>query len=134
MTGVTKVSSNLVCLSYPQKSYLSFFVIGQTQQYRLHCIVPEDVTYGSCALCRLTFFRSNVLETSNDSYLKSCTYDSQDDVYCPIFRLGDLVSWTGYDFQDMAAKVPSAPTCHLRVCVGGISVPAFFAIISYNNY
>uniref|UniRef100_G3QA51 P2X purinoceptor n=1 Tax=Gasterosteus aculeatus aculeatus TaxID=481459 RepID=G3QA51_GASAC len=53
---------------------------------------------------KFEFSKSNVLETSNDSYLKSCTYDSQDDVYCPIFRLGDLVSWTGYDFQDMAAK------------------------------
>ncbi|XP_062414250.1 P2X purinoceptor 5 isoform X1 [Pungitius pungitius] len=53
---------------------------------------------------KFEFSKSNVLETSNDSYLKSCTYDSQDNVYCPIFRLGDLVSWTGYDFQDMAAK------------------------------
>lgn len=26
-------------------------------------------------------------------------------MYCPIFRLGELIRWSGYDFQDMAAKV-----------------------------
>ena len=49
--------------------------------------------------------RSNVLETSNDSYLKGCTYEKVEDPYCPIFRLGDLVDWTGNDFQEMAVKV-----------------------------
>ncbi|XP_034406932.1 P2X purinoceptor 5 isoform X2 [Cyclopterus lumpus] len=31
-------------------------------------------------------------------------FSNEDHLYCPIFRLGDLVSWTGNDFQDMAAK------------------------------
>ncbi|TNN82711.1 P2X purinoceptor 5 [Liparis tanakae] len=53
---------------------------------------------------KFEFSKSNVLEASNDSYLKTCSYDSEDHLYCPIFRLGDLVSWTGNDFQDMAAK------------------------------
>lgn len=50
-------------------------------------------------------FRSNVLETSDDSYLKRCFYDKENHPYCPIFRLRDLVSSTGHDFQDMAVKV-----------------------------
>ncbi|XP_034745229.1 P2X purinoceptor 5 isoform X2 [Etheostoma cragini] len=53
---------------------------------------------------KFEFSKSNVLETSDDSYLKRCSYDRENHLYCPIFRLGDLVSWTGYDFQDMAAK------------------------------
>ncbi|XP_041741547.1 P2X purinoceptor 5 isoform X3 [Coregonus clupeaformis] len=45
---------------------------------------------------------SNVLDTGNDSYLKRCSYDNVFQPYCPIFRLGDLVSRTGHNFQDMA--------------------------------
>ncbi|KAJ8368355.1 hypothetical protein SKAU_G00083830 [Synaphobranchus kaupii] len=51
---------------------------------------------------RLGFSKSNVLETANDTYLKKCSYDKIRKPYCPIFRLGDLVSWSGHDFQDMA--------------------------------
>ncbi|XP_068585538.1 P2X purinoceptor 5 isoform X1 [Cebidichthys violaceus] len=53
---------------------------------------------------KFEFSKSNVLETCDDSYLKRCSYDREDNLYCPIFRLGDLVSWTGHDFQDLAAK------------------------------
>ena len=49
--------------------------------------------------------RSNVLDTSDDTYLKRCLYDKVDHPYCPIFRLGDVVSLTGNSFQDMAVKV-----------------------------
>ncbi|XP_028663019.2 P2X purinoceptor 5 isoform X1 [Erpetoichthys calabaricus] len=50
------------------------------------------------------FAKSNVLDTSNNSYLKSCQYDKIHSPYCPIFRLGDAVRWTGHDFQDMAKE------------------------------
>ncbi|KAM6946014.1 P2X purinoceptor 5-like [Aplochiton taeniatus] len=49
-----------------------------------------------------SFSKSNVLETSNDSYLKKCLYDQNLQPYCPIFRLGDITNRTGYRFQDMA--------------------------------
>lgn len=56
--------------------------------------------------CSVFFLlRSNVLDTGNDSYLKRCSYDNVLQPYCPIFRLGDLVSRTGHDFQDMAVVV-----------------------------
>uniref|UniRef100_A0A8C6MAU6 P2X purinoceptor n=1 Tax=Nothobranchius furzeri TaxID=105023 RepID=A0A8C6MAU6_NOTFU len=58
-----------------------------------------------CHWCRFSFpLRSNVLETSDESYLKTCSYDKENHPYCPIFRLGDLVSSTGHAYQDMAAK------------------------------
>ncbi|XP_029030563.1 P2X purinoceptor 5 [Betta splendens] len=53
---------------------------------------------------KFEFSKANVLETSDSNYLKRCSYDKEHHPYCPIFRLGDLVGWTGHDFQDMAVK------------------------------
>ncbi|XP_070761997.1 P2X purinoceptor 5-like [Enoplosus armatus] len=49
-----------------------------------------------------TFTKSNVLDTTDDSYLKKCRYDEELHPYCPIFRLGDITRRAGYSFQDMA--------------------------------
>ncbi|KAJ8342890.1 hypothetical protein SKAU_G00328180 [Synaphobranchus kaupii] len=51
---------------------------------------------------KFQFSKSNVLETNNDMYLKKCLYNETHHPYCPIFRLGDLTSWAGHSFQDMA--------------------------------
>uniref|UniRef100_A0A3Q3KZA8 P2X purinoceptor n=1 Tax=Mastacembelus armatus TaxID=205130 RepID=A0A3Q3KZA8_9TELE len=51
---------------------------------------------------KFTFSKSNVLETTDDSYLKKCQYDEKLHPYCPIFRLGDITRRAGYNFQDMA--------------------------------
>lgn len=53
---------------------------------------------------KFSFSKSNVLETSNDSYLKTCLYDENLNPYCPIFRLGDITNQTGHNFQDMAMR------------------------------
>ncbi|XP_075876284.1 P2X purinoceptor 5 isoform X2 [Nelusetta ayraudi] len=53
---------------------------------------------------KFEFSKSNVLETSDETYLKRCSFDRDNGRYCPIFRLGDVVRWTGYDFQDIAVK------------------------------
>lgn len=50
-------------------------------------------------------FRSNILDTGDDSYLKNCSYDEDHSPYCPIFRLGDLVSRAGHNFEEMAVLV-----------------------------
>uniref|UniRef100_A0A665TFQ6 P2X purinoceptor n=1 Tax=Echeneis naucrates TaxID=173247 RepID=A0A665TFQ6_ECHNA len=52
----------------------------------------------------IRFPKSNVFETTDDSYLKRCSYDRENHPYCPIFRLGDVISWAGHDFQSMAVK------------------------------
>uniref|UniRef100_A0A3Q0SUM3 P2X purinoceptor n=1 Tax=Amphilophus citrinellus TaxID=61819 RepID=A0A3Q0SUM3_AMPCI len=41
---------------------------------------------------KFSFSKSNILETTDTSYLKRC----------PIFRLGDITRSAGYNFQDMA--------------------------------
>ncbi|GFW89812.1 p2X purinoceptor 4 [Trichonephila clavipes] len=49
--------------------------------------------------------RRNIKDTSNSSYLKNCLFDPVDSPDCPIFRLGDIVEWSGQkDYNDVAAK------------------------------
>ncbi|XP_024910970.1 P2X purinoceptor 5-like isoform X3 [Cynoglossus semilaevis] len=50
---------------------------------------------------KFKFSKSNVLETSDEFYLKRCRYDEEVHPYCPIFRLGDITQRAGYKFQDM---------------------------------
>ncbi|CAL1597093.1 unnamed protein product [Knipowitschia caucasica] len=51
------------------------------------------------------FSKSNINpEIYGASYLKNCTYDSKRHPYCPIIRLGQLVNWTGKNFQEMASN------------------------------
>ncbi|XP_020820340.1 P2X purinoceptor 5 isoform X1 [Phascolarctos cinereus] len=66
----------------------------------------EDFTvYIKNTICfpRFNFSKSNVLQTKDRSFLKFCRF-SPDNHYCPIFRLGTLVSYTGNDFQEMALE------------------------------
>ncbi|KAM7399612.1 hypothetical protein PAMP_018874 [Pampus punctatissimus] len=51
---------------------------------------------------KFQFTKSNVLDTTDESYLKKCQYDAELNPYCPIFRLGDITRRAGYKFQDMA--------------------------------
>ncbi|GAA6218333.1 P2X purinoceptor 5-like [Lates japonicus] len=51
---------------------------------------------------KFSFSKSNVLDTTDDSYLKNCRYDEELHPYCPIFRLGDITRRASYNFQDMA--------------------------------
>ncbi|KAK9520589.1 hypothetical protein VZT92_020463 [Zoarces viviparus] len=51
---------------------------------------------------KFTFSKSNVFETTDDSYLRKCRFDEELHPYCPIFRLGDITRRAGYNFQDMA--------------------------------
>ncbi|XP_039986908.1 P2X purinoceptor 5-like isoform X2 [Xiphias gladius] len=51
---------------------------------------------------KFTFTKSNVLETTDDSYLKKCRYDEDLHPYCPIFRLGDITQRAGHNFADIA--------------------------------
>uniref|UniRef100_A0A3Q4MVA8 P2X purinoceptor n=1 Tax=Neolamprologus brichardi TaxID=32507 RepID=A0A3Q4MVA8_NEOBR len=53
---------------------------------------------------KFEFSKANVPETSDESYLKRCFYEKENHPYCPIFRLRDLVSSAGHDFQEMAVK------------------------------
>lgn len=81
---------------------------------RIYYIKPYNLCYYKTSFVHASLqtlsspLRSNIIVTSNDSYLKGCIYDRANDPYCPIFRLRDVVGWTGHNFQDMAVKVQSA--------------------------
>uniref|UniRef100_A0A668VV30 P2X purinoceptor n=1 Tax=Oreochromis aureus TaxID=47969 RepID=A0A668VV30_OREAU len=51
---------------------------------------------------KFSFSKSNILKTTDQSYLKKCRYDKKQYPYCPIFRLGDITRRAGCNFQDMA--------------------------------
>uniref|UniRef100_H2ZVW8 P2X purinoceptor n=1 Tax=Latimeria chalumnae TaxID=7897 RepID=H2ZVW8_LATCH len=59
---------------------------------------------------KFNFAKNNVFVGKNISYLKSCQFNTEENLYCPIFRLGDIVSLAGSNFQEMAVKVK---------CIGG---------------
>ncbi|XP_038615174.1 P2X purinoceptor 5 isoform X2 [Tachyglossus aculeatus] len=52
---------------------------------------------------KFNFSKTNVLNTKSGSYLKSCHFGPENP-YCPIFRLGSMVSWSGNNFQQMALE------------------------------
>ncbi|XP_070338667.1 P2X purinoceptor 5 isoform X3 [Equus asinus] len=52
---------------------------------------------------KFNFSKTNVLDTEDRSYLKFCQFDPKN-LYCPIFRVGSLVSWAGSNFQDIALQ------------------------------
>ncbi|XP_077168034.1 P2X purinoceptor 5 isoform X1 [Paroedura picta] len=52
---------------------------------------------------KFKFSKTNVLDTKDEAYLKTCHY-GPDHRYCPIFHLGNLVQWAGSNFQEMASE------------------------------
>lgn len=46
--------------------------------------------------------RSNLVEGVDNSYIKKCLYHPTKDPLCPIFRLGDIVELSGFNFQQIA--------------------------------
>uniref|UniRef100_A0A8C0Q8B6 P2X purinoceptor n=1 Tax=Canis lupus familiaris TaxID=9615 RepID=A0A8C0Q8B6_CANLF len=52
---------------------------------------------------KFNFSKTNVLDTKDKAFLKSCQFGPKNP-YCPIFRLGSMVSWTGSDFQKIAQQ------------------------------
>lgn len=45
-----------------------------------------------------------MLDTRDKTFLRSCKFGPKNP-YCPIFRLGSVVSWTGSNFREMAVQV-----------------------------
>nr|XP_057936504.1 P2X purinoceptor 5-like isoform X2 [Doryrhamphus excisus] len=58
--------------------------------------------FGWCPVERPFKPQSNILDTTNQSYLQKCRYDEKLYPYCPIFGLGDITMRAGYNFNDMA--------------------------------
>ena len=48
--------------------------------------------------------RSNILDSSNKTYLASCLYNNETDPFCPVFRLRTMVESAGQKFSDIAVE------------------------------
>ncbi len=48
--------------------------------------------------------RTNILESSNHSYLSTCRYDADTDPFCPVFELGKMVELAGEDFERLSVN------------------------------
>ncbi len=41
----------------------------------------------------------------NSSYIKQCNFDFESNMYCPIFKVGDVIRFAQQDFTTLAKKV-----------------------------
>uniref|UniRef100_A0A3Q1IFY9 P2X purinoceptor n=1 Tax=Anabas testudineus TaxID=64144 RepID=A0A3Q1IFY9_ANATE len=62
-------------------------------------LIKNSITYP-----KFKVNRRNILPHINSSYLKKCEFNPSTDPDCPIFRLKNIASEAGEDFQDMAVK------------------------------
>ncbi|XP_036612238.1 P2X purinoceptor 6 [Trichosurus vulpecula] len=56
----------------------------------------------SISFPKFNFFKTNTLETWDNTYFKGCRYDALSSPFCPVFRVGDVVEAAGGDFEDLA--------------------------------
>lgn len=49
--------------------------------------------------------RSNLVEGIDADYIHSCVYHPENAPLCPIFRLGDIVKMSGFNFETIARVV-----------------------------
>ncbi|KAM9031551.1 LOW QUALITY PROTEIN: P2X purinoceptor 5-like [Sarcophilus harrisii] len=71
----------------------------------------EDFTvYIKNSICfpKFRFSKTNVLHSENPNFLGFCRFSSKTP-YCPVFRLGTIVSYTGNDFRKMAMEDAPLP-------------------------
>ncbi|XP_038565485.1 P2X purinoceptor 1-like isoform X1 [Micropterus salmoides] len=66
--------------------------------------------------------RSNLVEGINYAYIKTCLYHPTDSPLCPIFKLGDIVKLSGFNFKKIAKEGGAIGivvdwTCNLDVAV-----------------
>lgn len=50
------------------------------------------------------FRRRNIMEDANKTYLQSCHYNKASDPFCPVFRIGDIVTSAGENFTQLAVR------------------------------
>lgn len=96
----TSPSTSRIPSTFPNSLFQSKSPSCAVKQFSEEC----TLTY-SPYCCVSLILRSNIVETTDKSYLKKCRYDEELHPYCPIFRLGDIVKRAGYKFQDMSTFV-----------------------------
>ncbi|XP_073916611.1 P2X purinoceptor 6 isoform X6 [Castor canadensis] len=70
-------------------------LLAQATNFTL--FIKNTVTFS-----KFNFSKTNALDTWDATYFKHCRYDPHSNPYCPVFRIGDLVTAAGGDFNDLA--------------------------------
>ncbi|KAF6739457.1 P2X purinoceptor 3 [Oryzias melastigma] len=50
------------------------------------------------------YTKGNFLPSINKTYIRGCNFDMENNTYCPIFRVGDVVRYAHQDFTKLAEK------------------------------
>ena len=53
----------------------------------------------------VSYYRNNIVNGKDESYMKKCLYNSKTDPLCPIFKLKDIAAACGDDYTKVAFKV-----------------------------
>ncbi|XP_026104683.1 P2X purinoceptor 3-like [Carassius auratus] len=53
---------------------------------------------------RFNFTKGNFLPNIKSSYIKQCNFDFETNMYCPIFKVGDVIRFAQQDFTTLAKK------------------------------
>ncbi|XP_049714659.1 P2X purinoceptor 5 isoform X4 [Elephas maximus indicus] len=78
------------------KSKPEKLLLGEAEEFTIY--IKNSIRFP-----KFNFSKTNVLDTKNSSFLKTCRFDPNN-LYCPIFRLGSVVRWAGSSFQEMALE------------------------------
>ncbi len=77
-------------------------------------------------------FRGNFLPNINSSYIKQCNFDFESNMYCPIFKVGDVIRFAQQNFTTLAEKVSVVVIfCLLGGGGGVVSTLAFLLLFIY---
>jgi P2X purinoceptor 4 len=49
-----------------------------------------------------SYKRRNIMESATKEYLQNCIYNNKTEPYCPTFRIGDIVTGSGFKYEDVA--------------------------------
>uniref|UniRef100_A0A8C6LW37 P2X purinoceptor n=1 Tax=Nothobranchius furzeri TaxID=105023 RepID=A0A8C6LW37_NOTFU len=50
------------------------------------------------------YTKGNFLPSMNETYIKKCNFNMGPDIYCPIFKVGDILNYAQQNFTELAAK------------------------------
>ncbi|TRY89953.1 hypothetical protein DNTS_001674 [Danionella cerebrum] len=53
---------------------------------------------------RFNFTKGNFLPNINEAYIKKCNFDFESNMYCPIFKVGDVIRFAQQDFTTLAER------------------------------
>jgi hypothetical protein len=94
---------------FPKKYFVKFFILFRKRRKALlegvkdfTIMLKNSVEFPDCGK---DLHQRNILENMTKSYLSTCIYNKENDTLCPIFKLGDIIEWSGSNFSEVAFTV-----------------------------